>query len=70
MLEKYSVVTGRDTNEIDFFYAFANWRLASILEGVHARYVGGANVEIPDEVEIFPNSVVHLVERAAEIIGA
>ena len=27
-------------------------------------------VEIPDEVEIFPHSVVHLVERAAEIIGA
>ena len=70
LIEKYSVVTGRDTNEIDFFYAFANWRLACILEGVHARYVGGANVEIPDEVEIFPHSVVHLVERAAEIIGA
>ena len=70
LVEKYSIVTGRDTNEIDFFYAFANWRLACILEGVHARYVGGANVEIPDEVEIFPRSVVHLVERAAEIIGA
>ena len=55
---------------MDFFFAFASWRLACILEGVHARYVGGANVEIPDEVEIFPHSVVHLVERAAEIIGA
>ena len=69
LVSEYGRVTGRDTSDMDFFFAFASWRLACILEGVHARYVGGANVEIPDEVEIFPHSVVHLAERAARIMG-
>jgi len=68
LVTEYGRVTGRDTGDMDFFFAFASWRLACILEGVHARYVGGANPEIPEEVEIFPHSVVHLAERAAEIL--
>ena len=70
LVAEYERVTGRDTSDMDFFFAFSSWRLACILEGVHARYVGGANVEIPEEVEIFPHSVVHLAERAAEILDA
>jgi hypothetical protein len=31
--------------------------------------MGGANPEIPDEVELFPESVVRLAERAASILG-
>lgn len=65
LIDAYRELTGRDTSYMNFFFAFASWRLACILEGVHARYVGGANVEIPEEVEIFPDSVVHLAERAA-----
>ena len=69
LIDAYRKATGRDTSNMDFFFAFASWRLACILEGVHARYVGGANVEIPEEVEIFPHSVVHLAERAATIMN-
>ena len=69
LIDAYREATGRDTSNMDFFFAFASWRLACILEGVHARYVGGANVEIPEEVEIFPHSVVHLAERAATIMN-
>ncbi len=69
LIDAYQQATGRDTSNMDFFFAFASWRLACILEGVHARYVGGANVEIPEEVEIFPHSVVHLAERAATIMN-
>jgi len=69
LVTEYGRITGRDTKDMNYFYAFASWRLACILEGVHARYVGGANLEIPDEVEIFPHSVVHLAERAAEILA-
>jgi aminoglycoside phosphotransferase (APT) family kinase protein len=69
LINKYVELTGRDVSNIDYYFAFANWRLACILEGVHARYVGGANVEIPAEVEIFPKSVVSLALRAAEILG-
>lgn len=69
LIAEYGRLTGRNTGNMDFFFAFASWRLACILEGVHARYVGGANPEIPEEVEIFPESVVYLAERAAEILG-
>ena len=65
----YQNQTGRDTGDMEFFFAFASWRLACILEGVHARYVGGANPEIPVEVEVFPDSVVLLAERAAHTLG-
>ena len=69
LVATYQNQTGRDTSDMEFFFAFASWRLACILEGVHARYVGGANPEIPDEVEVFPQSVVYLAERAATILG-
>ncbi len=69
LIAVYQNQTGRDTGDMEFFFAFASWRLACILEGVHARYVGGANPEIPVEVEVFPDSVVLLAERAAHILG-
>ena len=40
--ERYSAASGRDVSEVDFYIAFAYWKLACILEGVYARYVGGA----------------------------
>ena len=69
LVATYQKQTGRDTSDMEFFFAFASWRLACILEGVHARYVGGANPEIPDEVEVFPHSVIYLAERAATTLG-
>jgi aminoglycoside phosphotransferase (APT) family kinase protein len=42
LLERYAAVSGRDLSNIDFYVAFALWKLACILEGVYARYVGGA----------------------------
>jgi aminoglycoside phosphotransferase (APT) family kinase protein len=42
LLERYAAASGRDLSDIDFYVAFALWKLACILEGVYARYVGGA----------------------------
>ena len=42
LLERYAEVSGRDLSNIDFYVAFAFWKLACILEGVYARYLGGA----------------------------
>ena len=39
-------VSGRDLKDIEFYIAFAFWKLACILEGVYARYVGGALGEL------------------------
>jgi aminoglycoside phosphotransferase (APT) family kinase protein len=42
MIERYAARSGRDVSNLDFYIAFASWRLACILEGVHARYQAGA----------------------------
>jgi aminoglycoside phosphotransferase (APT) family kinase protein len=42
LLERYAARTGRDVSAIDFYVAFASWRLAVISEGVYARYLHGA----------------------------
>ena len=41
-VKRYAEVSGRDLSQIDFYVAFAYWKLACILEGVYARYLGGA----------------------------
>jgi aminoglycoside phosphotransferase (APT) family kinase protein len=42
LLERYAARTGRDVSAIDYYRAFASWRLAVITEGVYARYLHGA----------------------------
>jgi hypothetical protein len=52
-VKRYAEVSGRDLSHIDFYVAFAYWKLACILEGVYARYLGGALGEHSPE-EILP----------------
>ena len=42
VLDRYAEASGRDLSQIDFYIAFGYWKLACIVEGVYARYVGGA----------------------------
>jgi aminoglycoside phosphotransferase (APT) family kinase protein len=42
LLDRYAKTSGRDLSDIDFYVAFGYWKLACIVEGVYARYVGGA----------------------------
>ena len=42
LLERYAKASGRDLSDVDFYVAFGYWKLACIVEGVYARYVGGA----------------------------
>ncbi|WP_419915501.1 phosphotransferase family protein [Candidatus Poriferisodalis sp.] len=69
LAHSYAELTGRDISSIEWHFAFASWRLACILEGVHARYVGGAIPEIPPEVHEFPQSIVSLAERAESVLA-
>jgi len=39
---RYAERTGRPLEALDFYVAFGYWKLACILEGVFARYAGGA----------------------------
>jgi aminoglycoside phosphotransferase (APT) family kinase protein len=42
LADRYGEVTGTDLSQLDYYVAFAFWKLACILEGVYARYLGGA----------------------------
>lgn len=69
LLDWYCSASGRDFPEIDYFVAFASWRLACIIEGVYARYHAAAmGAHVPDDVERFARTVDQLVARAAAIL--
>lgn len=44
LAQRYAVRTGRDLARLDFYLALAAMKLGVILEGVHARYLGGRSV--------------------------
>ena len=53
LAERYAAVSGRDLTDLPFYVSFAYWKLACILEGVYARYVGGA-LGVRDSAELEP----------------
>ncbi|MGZ4758714.1 MAG: phosphotransferase family protein [Acidimicrobiales bacterium] len=71
LLERYAEVSGRDLSAIDYYVAFGYWKLACIIEGVYARYIGGAMGHRGDasDFDFFGQQVVALVESARQAIG-
>lgn len=66
---RYAAVSGRDISNIDFYVAFAFWKLACILEGVYARYLGGAlGDRDPAELEPFNQQVLAAAANAELIL--
>jgi aminoglycoside phosphotransferase (APT) family kinase protein len=69
LAERYGKVSGRDISQLDFYVAFAFWKLACIIEGVYARYLGGAlGQKDPAELEPFRLQVEGASQRAASIL--
>ena len=69
LAERYGRVSGRDISRLDFYVAFAFWKLACIIEGVYARYLGGAlGQKDPAELEPFRVQVEGASQRAASIL--
>ncbi|MGA0206090.1 MAG: phosphotransferase family protein, partial [Ilumatobacteraceae bacterium] len=65
LAERYTEVSGRDTSQLDFYVAFAYWKLACILEGVYARYLGGAlGQRDPAELAPFNQQVIDAANTA------
>jgi aminoglycoside phosphotransferase (APT) family kinase protein len=62
LAHRYAEVSGRDLSQLDFYVAFAFWKLACIIEGVYSRYLGGALGDRPP-AELAPFKVQ--VESAA-----
>jgi aminoglycoside phosphotransferase (APT) family kinase protein len=44
VIERYAKQSGRDVSQLDFYRALAAYKLAIILEGIHARYLMGKTV--------------------------
>jgi aminoglycoside phosphotransferase (APT) family kinase protein len=62
----YAAGSGRDLARLDYYLAFASWKLAVILEGVVARHATGAYGQGDDSWRSFADVVVQLGERALE----
>ena len=66
---RYGEVSGRDISQLDFYVAFAYWKLACIIEGVYARYLGGAlGQRDPAELEPFRLQVDGATAKAAQTL--
>ncbi len=62
----YGARTGRSLDQLDYYIAFAYWKIACILQGVAARYLGGAaGGDRSGGVETFVTQVRHLAQLAS-----
>jgi aminoglycoside phosphotransferase (APT) family kinase protein len=64
LLERYASITGFDVSQINFYRAFAIWRMAAILEGVRIRYAHGAYGNTSFDLDLLAESVVKLADGA------
>jgi len=60
----YAEASGLDVSRAPYYMAFGFWKLACILQGVYARYVGGAAAGDPGSVDGFPAHIARLAEVA------
>jgi aminoglycoside phosphotransferase (APT) family kinase protein len=64
LLDRYAATSGRDLSHVDYYVAFGYWKLACIVEGVYARYVGGAMGKSASGFEAFALQVERLADQA------
>lgn len=72
LLDRYAKRSGRNVSLIDFYVAFSFWKSACIVEGVYARYLGGALGKTPvnlDEFRVQVEVLTELAEKTARQLG-
>lgn len=68
---RYADKSGRDISHLPFYVSFAYWKLACIIEGVYARYLGGALGERdPAELDHFKIQVDGACRKAADALAS
>ena len=67
----YADEMGVELGSVDYFRAFAQWRLACIGEGVYARYLGGQQGSQGEDVDLdaMRDGVARRAEIAAQLLG-
>ena len=69
---RYGEASGRDLRDLDFYVAFGYWKLACIIEGVYARYVGGSMGDDGADIAGYRSSIDWLAasaRRRTEALG-
>ena len=69
VVDRYAELSGRNVDDVGFYVAFGYWKLACILEGVFARYAGGAMGQASG-FEGFAIQVERLAQSAAAAVEA
>ncbi len=71
MAGRYAEAMGVALSTVDYYRAFAQWRLACIGEGVYARYLGGQQGSQEEEIDLdsYKASIPRRVDRAARLLG-
>lgn len=71
LAEQYAERSGRDITHLDLYTAFGYWKLACIVEGVYARYIGGSmgSTGPAEEFEIFKHQVEQFAAAAQRLLG-
>ncbi len=64
LLQHYETVSGRSTEDIDYYVVLARWKLGIVLEMSYARYVSGQGSPV---LESFGALVLELIRKAAEL---
>tara|TARA_B100001142_G_scaffold53804_1_gene52034 strand:+ start:560 stop:1597 length:1038 start_codon:yes stop_codon:yes gene_type:complete len=70
LVARYVEEMGIPIGSVDYYRAFAEWRLACIGEGVYARYLGGQQGIQSEEIDLeqMQKSVTNHVEKAAKML--
>jgi aminoglycoside phosphotransferase (APT) family kinase protein len=70
LAQRYAERSGRDISELDRYTAFGYWKLACIVEGVYARYIGGSmGTRDTEGFEMFKLQVEHYAATAERLLG-
>ena len=69
ILERYAKRSGRDLSKIGYYVAFSLWKSACIVEGVYARYLGGALGKTDVNLDQFKDRIDAFAELAAEAVA-
>ena len=67
VVERYAARSGRDISALDWYVAFAFFKLAVILEGIHYRFSQGQTVG--EGFDKIGTAVFPIVDRGNEIVG-
>jgi aminoglycoside phosphotransferase (APT) family kinase protein len=64
LLQHYETISGRSTEDIDYYVVLARWKLGIVLEMSYARYVSGQGSPV---LASFGPLVLELIRKAAEL---